>query len=88
MESLALIVSLLLFIPIAVGLVAIILSILQRNNPKLRLFAIILTAIVGSTALLGMIQYFILGIVPAFETVVAALFLFVPKSQTGSSLKD
>ncbi len=88
MESLALIVSLMLFIPIAVGLVAIILSILQRNNPKLRLFAIILTAIVGSTALLGMIQYFILGIVPAFETVVAALFLFVPKSQTGSSLKD
>ncbi|CAB4541983.1 MAG: hypothetical protein F2529_02995 [Actinobacteria bacterium] len=88
MESLALIVSLMLFIPIAVGLVAIILSILQRNNPKLRLFAIILTAIVGSTALLGMIQYFILGIVPAFETVVAALFLFIPKSQTGSSLKD
>ncbi len=88
MESLALIVSLMLFIPIADGLVAIILSILQRNNPKLRLFAIILTAIVGSTALLGMIQYFILGIVPAFETVVAALFLFVPKSQTGSSLKD
>ena len=88
MESLALIVSLMLFIPIAVGLVAIILSILQRNNPKLRLFAIILTAIVGSTALLGMIQYFILGIVPAIETVVAALFLFIPKSQTGSSLKD
>ena len=88
MESLALIVSLMLFIPIAVGLVAIILSILQRNNPKLRLFAIILTAIVGSTALLGMIQYFMLGIVPAFETVVAALFLFIPKSQTGSSLKD
>ena len=79
MESLALIVSLMLFIPIAVGLVAIVLSILQRKNPKLRLFAIILTAIVGSTAFLGMIQYVPLGIVPAFETVVAALFLFIPK---------
>ncbi len=88
MESLALLVSLILFIPIAVGLVAIVLSILQRKNPRLRLFAIILTAIVGSAALLGMIQYFMLGIVPAFETVVAALFLFIPKSQTGSSLKD
>jgi hypothetical protein len=88
MESLAVLVSLILFIPIAVGLVAIVLSILQRKNPKLRLFAIILTAIVGSAALLGMIQYFMLGIVPAFETVVAALFLFIPKSQTGSSLKD
>ncbi len=88
MESLALLVSLILFIPIAVGLVAIVLSILQRKYPRLRLFAIILTAIVGSAALLGMIDYFMLGIVPAFETVVAALFLFIPKSQTGSSLKD
>jgi hypothetical protein len=79
MESLALLVSLMLFIPIAVGIAAIVLSIVQRKNPKLRLFAIILTAIVGSTALLGMIQYVPLGIVPAFETVVAALFLFFPK---------
>jgi hypothetical protein len=79
MESLALLVSLMLFIPIAVGIAAIVLSIVQRKNPKLRLFAIILTAIVGSTALLGMIQYVPLGIVPAFETVVAALFLFIPK---------
>jgi hypothetical protein len=79
MESLALIVSLMLFIPIAVGLVAIVLSILQRKNPKLRLFAIILTAIVGSVALLGMIQYLPLGIVPAIEAAVAALFLFIPK---------
>ena len=79
MESLALIVSLMLFIPIAVGLVAIVLSILQRKNPKLRLFAIILTAIVGSAALLGMIQYLPLGIVPAIAAAVAALFLFIPK---------
>jgi hypothetical protein len=79
MESLALIVSLMLFIPIAVGLVAIVLSILQRKNPKLRLFAIILTAIVGSVALLGMIQYLPLGIVPAIAAAVAALFLFIPK---------
>jgi hypothetical protein len=79
MESLALIVSLMLFIPIAVGIAAIVLSIIQRKNPKLRLFAIIITAIVGSTALLGMIQYVPLGIVPFFETLVAALFLFLPK---------
>ena len=56
MEDLALIVSLMLFIPIAVGIAAIVLSILQRKNPKLRVFAIVLTGILGTTALLGLIQ--------------------------------
>jgi len=79
MEDLALIVSLMLFVPIAVGILAIVLSVLQRKRPNLRMFAILVTAVVGSTALLGMIQYVPLGIVPAFETVVAALFLFIPK---------
>jgi hypothetical protein len=88
MEDLALIVSLMLFIPIAVGIAAIVLSILQRKNPKLRVFAIVLTGILGTTALLGLIQYVPLGIVPAFETLVAALFLFIPKSQAGSRLED
>jgi hypothetical protein len=88
MEDLALIVSLMLFIPIAVGIAAIVLSILQRKNPKLRVFAIVLTGILATTALLGLIQYVPLGIVPAFETLVAALFLFIPKSQAGSSLED
>jgi len=88
MEDLALIVSLMLFIPIAVGLAAIILSIVQRKNPKLRVFAIVLTGIVATTAILGLIQYPPLGIVPAFETLVAVLFLFIPKSQAGSSLED
>lgn len=88
MEDLALIVSLMLFIPIAVGIAAIVLSILQRKNPKLRVFAIVLTGILGTTAVLGIIQYVPLGIVPAFETLVAALFLFIPKSQSGSSLED
>lgn len=88
MEDLALIVSLMLFIPIAVGIAAIVLSILQRKNPKLRVFAIVLTGILGTTALLGLIQYVPLGIVPAFETLVTALFLFIPKSQAGSRLED
>ncbi|MFM2025176.1 MAG: hypothetical protein RLZZ56_1189 [Actinomycetota bacterium] len=88
MEDLALIVSLMLFIPIAVGIAAIVLSILQRKNPKLRVFAIVLTGILGTTALLGLIQYVPLGIVPAIETLVAALFLFIPKSQAGSRLED
>lgn len=88
MEDLALIVSLMLFIPIFVGIAAIVFSILQRKNPKLRTFSIVLTAIVGFTALLGLIQYVPLGIVPAFETLIAALFLFIPKSQTRSSLED
>jgi hypothetical protein len=88
MEDLALIVSLMLFIPIAVGIAAIVLSILQRKNPKLRVFAIVLTGILATTALLGLIQYVPLGIVPAFETLVAALFLFIPKSQAGSRLED
>ncbi|MEY4451685.1 MAG: hypothetical protein RLZZ380_806 [Actinomycetota bacterium] len=88
MEDLALIVSLMLFIPIAVGIAAIVLSILQRKNPKLRVFAIVLTGILGTTAVLGLIQYVPLGIVPAFETLVAALFLFIPKSQAGSRLED
>ena len=88
MEDLALIVSLMLFIPIAVGIAAIVLSILQRKNPKLRVFAIVLTGILGTTALLGLIQYVPLGIVPACETLVAALFLFIPKSQAGSRLED
>jgi hypothetical protein len=88
MEDLALIVSLMLFIPIAVGIAAIVLSILQRKNPKLKVFAIVLTGILGTTAVLGLIQYVPLGIVPAFETLVAALFLFIPKSQAGSRLED
>ena len=88
MESLALIVSLMLFIPIAVGILAIVLSILQRKRPHLRMFAILVTAVVGLTATLGLIQYVPLGIFPAIETVIAALFLFVPKRQAGSGLED
>lgn len=86
MEDLALIVSLMLFVPIFVGIAAIVVSVLQRKRPKLRSFGIILTAILGITALLGLIQYIPLGIVPALETVVACLFLFIPKRNTGSSL--
>jgi hypothetical protein len=88
MEDLALIVSLMLFVPIAVGILAIVLSILQRKRPHLRMFAILVTAVVGLTATLGLIQYVPLGIVPAFETLIAVLFLFVPKRQTRSSLED
>jgi hypothetical protein len=88
MEDLAIIVSLMLFVPIAVGILAIVLSILQRKRPHLRMFAILVTAVVGLTATLGLIQYVPLGIVPAFETLIAVLFLFVPKRQTRSSLED
>lgn len=88
MEDLAIIVSLMLFVPIAVGILAIVLSVLQRKRPHLRMFAILVTAVVGTTALLGLIQYLPLGIFPAIETVIAALFLFVPKRQTGSGLED
>ena len=88
MEDLALIVSLMLFVPIAVGIAAIVLSILQRKKPQLRMFAILVTAVVGLTAALGLIQYLPLGIVPAIETLIATLFLFVPKRQTASSLED
>ena len=88
MEDLALIVSLMLFVPIAIGILAIVLSILQRKRPHLRMFAILVTAVVGLTATLGLIQYVPLGIVPAFETLIAVLFLFVPKRQTRSSLED
>lgn len=88
MEDLAIIVSLMLFVPIAVGILAIVLSILQRKRPHLRMFAILVTAVVGLTATLGLIQYVPLGIVPAFETLIAVLFLFVPKRQTRSGLED
>jgi heme A synthase len=88
MQDLALIVSLMLFIPIAVGIAAIVFSIVQRKNPKLRTFALVLTGIVGTTAVLGLIQYVPLGIVPAFETLIAVLFLFVPKSNAGRGLED
>ena len=88
MEDLALIVSLMLFVPIAVGILAIVLSILQRKRPHLRMFAILVTAVVGLTATLGLIQYVPLGIVPAIETLIAVLFLFVPKRQTRSDLED
>lgn len=79
MEDLALIVSLMVFIPIAVGLAAIVLSIVQRKQPKLRVFAIVLTAIVATTAILGLIQYPPLGVVPMLTVLVASLFLFLPK---------
>jgi hypothetical protein len=88
MEDLALIVSLMLFVPIAVGILAIVLSVLQRKRPNLRMFAILVTAVVGLTATLGLIQYVPLGIVPAIETLIAVLFLFVPKRQTRSDLED
>jgi hypothetical protein len=88
MEDLALIVSLMLFVPIAVGILAIVLSVLQRKRPNLRMFAILVTAVVGLTATLGLIQYVPLGIVPAIETLIAVLFLFVPKRQTRSGLED
>jgi hypothetical protein len=88
MEDLAIIVSLMLFVPIAVGILAIVLSILQRKRPHLRMFAILVTAVVGLTATLGLIQYVPLGIVPAIETLIAVLFLFVPKRQTRSDLED
>jgi hypothetical protein len=88
MEDLAIIVSLMLFVPIAVGILAIVLSILQRKRPHLRMFAILVTAVVGLTATLGLIQYVPLGIVPAIETLIAVLFLFVPKRQAGSGLED
>jgi hypothetical protein len=67
---------------------AIVLSILQRKRPHLRMFAILVTAVVGLTATLGLIQYVPLGIVPAIETLIAVLFLFVPKRQTRSGLED
>lgn len=79
MEDLALIVSLMLFVPIAVGILAIVLSVLQRKRPNLRMFAILVTAVVGLTATLGLIQYLPLGIVPAIETVIAVLFLVARK---------
>jgi hypothetical protein len=88
MQDLALIVSLMLFIPIAVGIAAIVFSIVQRKTPKLRVFALVLTGIVGTTAVLGLIQYVPLGIVPAFETLISVLFLFVPKSNAGRGLED
>jgi len=79
MEDLALIVSLMLFVPIAVGILAIVLSVLQRKRPNLRMFAILVTAVVGLTATLGLIQFLPLGIVPAIETVIAVLFLVARK---------
>ncbi len=88
MEDLALIVSLMLFVPIAVGILAIVLSILQRKRPHLRMFAILVTAVVGLTAALGLIQLCTLGIVPSSETLIAVLFLFVPKRQTRGGLED
>jgi hypothetical protein len=77
MEDLAIIVSLMLFVPIAVGILAIVLSILQRKRPQLRMFAILVTAVVGTTALLGLIQYVPLGIAPAIETAIASMYLFI-----------
>lgn len=88
MEDLALIVSLMLFIPIVVGIAAIVLAILQRKNQKLRTFSIVLTGIVGVTAVLGLVQYVPLGIVPALETFVASLILLLSKRNTGGSLED
>jgi hypothetical protein len=88
MEDLALIVSLMLFVPIAVGILAIVLSILQRKRPNLRMLAILVTSVVGLTATLGLIQYPLLGAVPALETLISVLFLFIPKRQAGSRLED
>lgn len=88
MQDLAIVVSLMLFVPMAVGIAAIVLSVLQRNRPQLRVSAILVTALVGLTGVLGLIQYLPLGIVPAIEALIAALFLFVPKRHTGSSLED
>lgn len=88
MLDLAIVVSIMLFVPIFVGIGAIVLSILQRKRPHLRMFAILVTSVVGLTAVLGLIQYVPLGIVPAIEALIASLFLFVPKRQTRSSLED
>jgi hypothetical protein len=77
MEDLALIVSLMLFIPIVLGLATITFSIVQRSKPKLRVFAIVLASILGAVTLLALIQYPPLGAVPLFEVVISAVFLFV-----------
>lgn len=86
MEDLAFIVTLMLFIPIIVGLIAITFSILQRRRPQFRLASILLTATVGVTAVLGLIQYPPLGVFPAIETFIAVIFLFLPKSKSARGL--
>ena len=90
MEDLLLIASLLLLIPVFVGIGAMVLSARQRKTPRLRVPAIILTAVTGVSAL-GLVvisQGSPIYWAPAIQTVIAVVFLFVPKSQTGSSLKD
>lgn len=77
MEDLALIVSLMLFIPIVLGLATITFSIVQRRKPKLRVFAMVLASILGAVTLLALIQYPPLGAVPLFEVAISAVFLFV-----------
>jgi hypothetical protein len=82
MEDLALIVSLMLFVPIVVGILAVVLSALQRNRPNLRMFAILVTAVVGLTAALGLIQYPALGIVPLGLTIASCALLFIRSRRT------
>ena len=90
MEDLLLIASLLLLIPVFAGIGAMVLSARQRKIPRLRVPAIILTALTGVSALVLVVisQGSPIYWVPTIQTVIAVLFLFVPKRQAGSGLED
>jgi len=79
MEDLALIVSLMLFVPIVVGLVAITLAIVNRFTGKLRMTATVFTGLVGLLAGWGLFTYPLIGAVPLALMVTALLFLYIPK---------
>lgn len=79
MQDLALIVSLMLFIPIVVGLLALAFAIYSRAKGKLRRTAIGFTIALGILAGWGFATYPLIGLVPFILLIPSALFLFVPK---------
>ena len=80
MEDLALIVSLMLFVPIIVGLIAISLAIVWRLKGKFKKTAIGFSGLLGLMGGLGMATYPLLGVAPLTMLLAAVLLLFIPKS--------
>ncbi|MEN9609008.1 MAG: hypothetical protein RLZZ06_939 [Actinomycetota bacterium] len=79
MEDLALLVSLMLFVPIAFGLVALVLAVVYRAKGKLKKTAIGFTAVVGLMAGFGLAAYAPLGVAPLILMATALIIIYIPK---------
>ena len=79
MEDLALIVSLMLFVPIAIGIVAVVFAAIFRAKGRFKKTAIGFTALVGLLAGLGLATYFVIGVSPLLLMATALMLIYIPK---------